>query len=311
MILYLDIIFLENLCMNYIILFATGIITKNKIKKLRIFISSMIGSIYVVISIFSIFQMYTNIFFKILISVLLVHIAYSPKNIKELISKLMVFYLTSFAFGGCAYALLYIIKPQNIFMKNGLYIGTYPLKIALLGGLIGFSLIVNVFKMIKNKMNKKDIYCYIEIEFNNKKACMKSLVDTGNMLKDPISNMPVIVVEKEILNNMIPKEILENIENIICGNNEKFFEIIKNTEIANKFRLIPFSSLGNQHGLILGFKADNVHIEYNDEIKETKKVIVGIYSKKLSKGNTYNALIGLDTIIEEDNKDEYIKCIKS
>lgn len=311
MILYIDVIFLENLCINYIILFATGIITKNKIKKLRIFISSILGSIYAIISIFSIFQMYTNIFFKILISILMVHIAYRPENIKELIRKLMVFYLTSFAFGGCAYALLYIIKPQNIFMKNGMYIGTYPIKIALLGGLIGFSLIVNVFKMIKNRINKKDIFCYIEIEFNNKKACMKSLVDTGNMLKDPISNMPVIVVEKEKLNNMIPTEILEDLENIVSGNNEKFFELIKDSELINRFRLIPFSSLGNQHGLILGFKADNVHIEYNDEIKETKKVIVGIYSKQLSKGNTYNALIGLDTIVEEDIKDEYIRCIKS
>ncbi len=299
MILYLDIIFLENLCMNYIILYATALISKNKIKKGRLLLSSLIGGIYAVISLFSMFQMYTGVVFKILISILMVHIAYKPEGVKELAKKLLMFYLTSFAFGGCAYALLYIIKPQNIFMKNGLYIGTYPIKIVLLGGLVGFSLIVSVFKMVKSKIGKRDIYCYIEVEFNNKKVALKSLVDTGNMLKDPISNMPVIVVQKEKLENMIPKEILDNIEKIVSGESDSIFKLIENSELVSKFRLIPFSSLGTQHGLLLGFKADNVHIEYNDEIKESKNVIIGIIEKQLSKGNSYNALIGLEAAVAE------------
>ena len=43
---YIDIIFLENLIINYIILYATGIISKAKIKQLRIILSSIIGATY-------------------------------------------------------------------------------------------------------------------------------------------------------------------------------------------------------------------------------------------------------------------------
>ena len=310
MTIYLDIIFLENLCMNYIILFATAIILKNRPKHLRIIISSILGSIYAIMSIFEIFEIYKGIGFKILISVLMVYIAYNPTSFKELLKRLMLFYLTSFAFGGCAFALLYFIKPEDIFMRNGVYIGTYPIKIALLGGLVGFCLIVNTFKIIKNKINKKDLYCYVEIEFNGKKVEMKSLIDTGNMLKDPISGMPVIVVQSELLEGVIPKEVLEQVDNIIDGKNLNVFSDIENSKFINRFRLIPFSSLGVQHGLIAGFKVEKINIEYNGEIKTIKDIVIGIYGKKLSKNNAYNALIGLDTIEEEESRNEYFEYSK-
>lgn len=311
MTIYLDIIFLENLSMNYIILFATGLITKNKVNHFRLIISGIFGGTYAIISIMPIFKVYTTIIFKILISILMVYIAYNPKSFKDLSKKLMIFYLTSFAFGGCAFALLYFIKPQEVFMKNGVYIGKYPIKITLLGGLAGFCLIVNAFKIIKNKINKKDIYCPIEIEFNNKCIEMKALIDTGNMLKDPITSMPVIVVQKDLLKELLPENILENLDNIIGGGNLNVFNIIENTEYVNKFRLIPFASLGVQHGILLGFKPDNVKIYYNEELKKIKNVIIGIYDKRLNKNHSYSAILGLDTLLEEEFDYEYIKYDKN
>ena len=48
---YLDVVLLENLCMNYIILFATGYLMKSKMKQLRLIVSSSIlGGIYAIIA---------------------------------------------------------------------------------------------------------------------------------------------------------------------------------------------------------------------------------------------------------------------
>ena len=52
----------------------------------------------------------------------------------------------------------YIVKPQEILMKNGLFLGTYPLKIAILGAIVAFITITIVFKLAKNKISKKDLY---------------------------------------------------------------------------------------------------------------------------------------------------------
>ena len=46
MIIYIDIIFIENIIMNTIILYATAIILKQKVKNIRLIISAVIGSIY-------------------------------------------------------------------------------------------------------------------------------------------------------------------------------------------------------------------------------------------------------------------------
>ena len=109
----------------------------------------------------------------------------------------------------------------------------------------------------------------------------------GNLLKDEVSNLPVIIVEKNILNNLIDNWILDNTKNILNG---KFFENDNQDIHKYKFRIIPFSSLGNQNGLLLGFKPDNIIVYDEDEITE-KKGIVGIYEDRLS--NDYKAIIGL------------------
>ena len=118
MTIYIDIIFLENLFMNYIIIFATGIIIKAQIKIIRTLISSIIGSIYAVISYMSILEICSNILLKIILSIVMVYIAFKPLNIKAFLKELIIFYLTSFTFGGVAFALLYLVNPQNILMEK-------------------------------------------------------------------------------------------------------------------------------------------------------------------------------------------------
>ena len=126
---YVDIVLLENLCMNYIILFGTAYIIKIKVRHLRILLASLIGAIYAVLAYAGIFPIYANLITKIILSICMTYIAFNPKKLKGLIKELIVFYLVSFALGGCAFALLYIVRPQDIFMRNGVYIGTYPIKI--------------------------------------------------------------------------------------------------------------------------------------------------------------------------------------
>ena len=118
MTIYIDIIFLENLFMNYIILFATGTIIKAPIKIIRTFVSSTIGSIYAIISYMSILEIYSSTFLKIILSMVMIYIAFNGKTLKQFLKQLIIFYLTSFTFGGVAFAFLYFVNPENISMEN-------------------------------------------------------------------------------------------------------------------------------------------------------------------------------------------------
>ena len=88
------------------------------------------------------------------------------------------------------------------------------------------------------------------------------------------------------------------------NNNDEIYED-ENLEYMTRFRVIPFTSIGKENGMLLGFKADKVTINEDENIETISKVIIGIYDYKLSKKNEYSALIGFD-ILEGSDNNEYI-----
>lgn len=295
MTIYIDIVLIENLIMNYIILLATGIILKNKIKHMKMMLASLLGAIYVVVAYVSPMKIYANVILKLLLSIIIVYIAFNPQNVKQLLKYIVIFYMTSFVFGGAAFALIYIVKPQEILMKNGLFLGTYTFKTIILGTIIAFIVIITAFSIVKSKISKKDMYCEIEIELNEKKIRTKAMIDTGNMLKEPITNTPVAVVEHTLLYECIPKEILNNLESIIGGDFENVPDEIKNEYIL-KLKLIPFSSLGKQNGMLIGVKPKYLKIIKDEQENIKENVIIGIYNKSLTRRGEYGALIGIELL---------------
>ncbi len=295
MTIYIDVVFIENLIMNYIILFATSIIIKVKVKHIRLILASSLGAIYSIIAYMSILEMYSSVILKIILSVIIVYIAYNPQNVKNMWKYLVIFYMTSFVFGGAAFALIYIVKPQDILMKNGLFLGTYPLKTIILGTIVAFVVIVTSFKLVKSKISKKDMFCTIKININKVEIETKAMIDTGNLLKEPISNTPVIVVEHTLLYDCMPKEILNNLENILGGDFENISEEVKNKYIS-KLKVIPFSSLGKQNGMLIGIKPEEVTVINDENENKINNVIIGIYNKSLTKRGEYRALIGIELL---------------
>ena len=171
--------------------------------------------------------------------------------------------------------------------------------------MFGFIIITTAFKNIKGKLTKKDMFCNIKININSNTVYTKAIIDTGNFLKEPITKIPVAVVEKDILKGVIPEEILNNLSNIIEGKE------IALGEYLSRIRLIPFMSLGKENGMLIGIKADGLAINTQDDVLFIKNIIIGIYDGNLSKTGKYKALIGLELLENKGgNKDEHIRTIK-
>ena len=280
--------------MNSIILYATAIMLKIKPSIIRILISGAIGSLYAMIIYVTQFKIYESIITKIILSVIMVYIAFNPQNIKKLCKQILIFYLTSFIFGGVALYLIYFIKPQNVLIKNGLFAGKYVLKVILFGAIVAFVIIKLSIKIIKTKIQPKDMYCKVKLKINGKEIQTTAMIDTGNLVREPITNIPVIIVESSLMYDILPKEIINNLENILGGNLNDIPEEIRNIYIP-KLRWIPYKSLGKENGMLLGIKIDGMEVE-KEEIHKIQNVIVGIYDKSLTKRGEYRALVGIDMI---------------
>lgn len=289
---YIDIIFIENLIINYIILYATGIISKSKIKHTRLIIASIIGATYSIIYYILKIQIYSNFLLKIILSAIMIYIAYNSKNFKTLGKKLILFYLVSFVFAGAALGIIYMVNSQNVTIQNGVLVGSYTIKTILIGIIVAFIIIIIGFNIVRTRISRKDLICNIDIKINGKSIKTKAMIDTGNFLKEPITNIPVAVVEHTLLYDVIPKEILNNMDKILGGDLEILPEHIQK-EYVSKLKVIPFSSLGKQNGMLLGIKADKLIVQNEDGNKIIDKVIIGIYNKSLTKRGEYRALVGI------------------
>ena len=295
MTIYLDVIFLENIVINYIILYVTGLISKSKIKQKKILLGASIGAIYSIIYYLLKLKVYSSFIIKIILSIAIIYVVFNSNNFKDLFKLVLLFYLTSFVFGGAAIATIYMVDSQNITIQNGVLVGSYTIKTILIGIIVAYFTLVFAFKIMKSKLSKKDLICEIRVTLNNKIIKTKALIDTGNLLKEPITNLPVIVMEHTLLFDVIPKDILNNTEKVLGGDFSKIPDDIKD-EYSSKLKVIPFSSLGKQNGMLLGIKGEDLNVYLKDETKKIEKVIIGIYNKSLTKRGEYRSLLGLEIL---------------
>ena len=161
--------------------------------------------------------------------------------------------------------------------------------------------------MIKQKITQKDMIYHAKILYSGKIVVLKLALDTGNFLNDPITRLPVIIVESEKLKELIPSSLLNQIEN------DNYYRALEQMEghLKRRCSIIPFSSIGKNNGILLGFRPDDFILQTQEGEEISKKVIIAIYPYNLSQSNSYAGLIGLNILNKEEKSNEYCSTIKN
>lgn len=273
---YIDLIFIENVIMNLSIVLSEAIILNLKTGFLRKLIASIIGTLFYILQLF--FQIN---YLQIITSLLMIWVAFKPIKIKTFLKEVVVFYFISFLFGGISFALMNFRSDGILQVVGGVLIGNFSLIFVFGSAFIGFAILYYILKE-KNKKIFKEIILGIEgLEFR-----VNVFLDTGNLLREPYTNKPVIIVEKKVLNRLICEKCGENFEEIIKGEVEVPFGMF----------LIPYRSIGNSSGFLLGVKPSYVK-DVNGE-KVYTNVVIGICNENISDNNNYSGIFGLETLEE-------------
>ena len=125
-------------------------------------------------------------------------------------------------------------------------------------------LLIYTYKDIKTLQYLKEINKSIEITLCGRKIKCSALIDSGNLLKDPITNNEVILIKPDIFNNMFKDKIIEiEYEKINLDNVYDQIEKL-DSNIKSKVRLIPYRHAKSENTqIIIGFKCDYVEIDNN------------------------------------------------
>ena len=119
-------------------------------------------------------------------------------------------------------------------------------------------------------------YAHIVICYEGRTVCLDAFRDTGNGLKDIVTGSPVLVIGPDAayrLTGLKQEELASPLETM------------ENRPI-NGLRLIPFSSVGNSHGLMLGVRSRDTVVD-----GVPTEMVIAMASEGMG---MYEALIGGD-----------------
>jgi len=295
---YLDVLILENVVMNYLILWTTGKILKTRTSNIRLFMGALIGAAYAA---FLVIKPGLGTYFSatatVILSIAMVAVTFSPEKITAFFKTLVVFYVSTFVFAGATFAFFYMNNKGTIVRNGLLYVFWESKWTTVVLSIITSIIILNIFlEVIQQKYFKEKLITRLKVIFDSKEIDMSALVDTGNSLQDPLTNMPVIVVEFTAIKEILPSEICNIFEGMHEYDLSSLSSRLYDSKWFNRFRLIPFNSLGKENGMLIGFKPDYVVIGEHTDKKGVSDVIIAIYNKVLSKGKDYKALLGPDLL---------------
>ena len=100
-----------------------------------------------------------------------------------------------------------------------------------------------------------------------------------------------ISASHKTLKNILPYEINTLFENGDENNFAKIEKAFMSVGTKLQIRLIPFSSIGRENGLLIGFKPDSVSVFVNEKEMFSGEVTVGICNNALSDDKSFQALI--------------------
>lgn len=293
---YADVIFFENLVMNYFILWSTARLARIKFSKLKLLLAAVFGAIYAIGSYLPAYGYLYTFLVKVMFSLLIVVVAYTPNKIKEFLRVTGIFYVVSFVFGGAAFGLYYFINGLKATSQGISYISNFPVKTLLVSIAIAYIAVRYCWGYVQNKIKRERIITQLDISFERKNLMVNALIDTGNSLSDPLTNTPVIIAEYSAVKELLPCEIQRIFEENIEDDLNTIAKIMSESEWITRFRLIPFRSLGRENGMLIGFKPDRIMIHDARRNFTSRNIVVGIYRKKLSNDDEYNALIHPDLL---------------
>lgn len=293
---YIDVLFMENLLINYIILLLVSKVSNKDVLPLRLFASSIIGAMYVVLMIVcpNVEILYT-VLFKVLLSVIMVKVAFSLVNFREFVKYVCMFYVATFVLAGGMFFFIYLGNSGGI-VKNGVvYMFINSKNSFFIKAVLTVSLTLKVIiNYIRSRSIREKLIVPIDLRVDDKDISINALLDTGASLNDPISNHPIVVVEFRSIQSLLPKEVRDIFKESKSNDLKFVIDSIEGSKWFRRFRVIPFNSLGNKNGMLIGFTADNVKIARDRESKEFSNVVIAVYEELLTGGNSYQALIGLD-----------------
>ncbi|MDR6224792.1 sigma-E processing peptidase SpoIIGA [Desmospora profundinema] len=298
MVVYADMVFLLNLCIDGLLLWLTAAIRRQRTPYWRIAVAAVIGATYAVWHLWQPLTLAYTFGGKLFVSILMVGVAMGLRAPLAFLRNLGVFYLISFVTGGGMFALHYLLGA-GLESGGGVFV-TYASG---WGSPVSWVFVLAAFPLVwlyarvsfRSLQDRQAVHQYlatVAITVEGVRLECVGLIDTGNQLRDPISRTPVMMVELGRLSEVLP-------DGLIRLAKSKDWDALGSglpPDWLTRVRLVPYRGAAGDGGMMLAFKPDRVDVHQKGTWVESGQVLIGLDAGRLSSDGTYQAILHPSTM---------------
>ena len=284
---YVDLYFLINTSMDLLGLMLSALLLHRRIKRGRVVLAACMGGLYSVVSLLLLWDGIIGFVTDCLAALLMVSIAFPAqkdtrtwKKTTHALKISAVYVLVSMLLGGVMTALYSALNrlelPFETMQGDGLSVWL-------------FALLTSVAGIVTAKWGRflgiaqKTKCLTVHATLFEKSITLHAMVDSGNLLRDPISGKSVIVADLMALSGVLPQKLRQACES---GNYSDWLSTYEN---SRKTRPIPMHT-ANGDSLLLAIVPSRLTIDTGTEVYEADYLIAPAVLGESAKG--FDALIG-------------------
>jgi stage II sporulation protein GA (sporulation sigma-E factor processing peptidase) len=227
---YADLYFLINTCMNLLCLMITGMLLHRRVSRIRAILGASLGGAYAVLALLFSAGGILGVLTDAGAALLMCAVTFYGKGnaLPTLFKCTAVQFLSSMMLGGIMTVLYTALNrlnlPLDALRGDGLSVWIFALLSALAGLLTARGSRFFAFA-------KRTKSVTVRAHLFGKELTLRAMVDSGNLLRDPVSGRYVIVADREKLRAVLPSDVVNLLEHPLSPSSAPLHE--------KRMRLIP------------------------------------------------------------------------
>lgn len=281
---YVDVLFAVNLAINYLLLLSTARFCGVYVRRRRIAAGAAFGALCAVPLYFASPGVPLSLLIKLCLCAAVTAVVFGKQGRGVFLRLCLSFTVISFVFAGGTAALAWIGGTGGVSVSGGVPYFRISLGMLAAAAVLAYAILALTGSARGSARQKS---ADIVIRMGGRSVRLRALSDSGNMLREPISGKPVIVVpaaaaaslftgaEAQILAEAGAADVFDAYSRLTAAH-------------AGRFRLAPYKTAGGS-GMMIVLRPDAVTVDG----RRTDKYLVGISPEEIDAGAGCRAVIGL------------------
>ena len=251
--LYVDVLFLVNFMMDYILLLIVRRMLQCTATHGRICIGAFLGSLLTctVVILPIPYTFVKLILFHVFVNTCMIRVGLKIKNIRSFLKAIIMLYIGSILLGGIMEAFRQYVRVGSLFFVIAI---------------LGYYIVLGIWKFISYMQRWNQCHCKVDLYLGDKKYQIKGLIDTGNALRDPISGKPVSILDRAMAKRFFGEEYLKDV------------------------RYVPYQTIGKKAGVLPAVQFERMCI-WKDTPCWVEKPLIAISEEAISIGGEYEMIL--------------------